>query len=141
MHFRWKWETDNPDVGKFAISSKIAYAFSLVTNTSHFQASISDTIQTGIRRDFPGHPVVKIPPSEARMQIQPPSQETEILHAAGRLSLCTTRRDAFVLLGPCSATREATAMKSPRARTREQPLLATTRDRCAAMKTQRSQNK
>ena len=100
-----------------------------MTNTSHFQVSISDTIQTGTRRDFPGHPVVKIPPSEARMQIQPPGQETKILHAAGRLSLCTARRDAFVLLGPCSATREATAMKSPLARTREQPLLATTRDR------------
>ena len=102
-----------------SVSSKITYAFTPLTNTSHFQVSISDTVQTGICRDFPGHPVVRIPPSKARDADPTAAQETKILHAVGKPSLCTTTKEALVLSSPCSATREATSVKSPCARTRE----------------------
>ena len=62
-------------------------------------------------RDFPGGPVVKNPPSNARDAGLIPGGRTKIPHAAGQLNLCTTTRAKP--RSPLAVTREKPAMKSP----------------------------
>ena len=62
--------------------------------------------------------MVKIPPSKAGDADSTPGQETKILHAAGKLSLCTTTKEALVPeleSGPCSPQLEKTSVQPWRA--------------------------
>ena len=58
------------------------------------------------KRDFPGGPVVKNPPSNAGDAGLIPGQGTKIPHAMGQLSLCAT------LLSLCASTREPVCHKT-----------------------------
>ena len=69
------------------------------------------------KRDFPGSPVVKNPPSNAGVSI--PGRGTKIPHAVGQLSLCATTTEhtgdnyrADALWSPCTTTGEKPARRS-----------------------------
>ena len=78
-------------------------------------------------QDFPGGPVVKNPPCNAGDVGSIPSQGTEIPHATGQLSLCTTTTELERLhQSPCAANYRAHVLWSPHATSREEKTCRTT---------------
>ena len=70
-------------------------------------------------RDFPGRPVVKNLPSNARDAGSTPGRGTEIPHAVGQLSLHAATTEpahrnyrAHVLWSPCATTKEKPACRN-----------------------------
>lgn len=90
--------------------------------------------------DFLGDPGVGNLPSSTGAMGSTPGPETKTPHAEGQLNPCTTTSGPTGSRTHALQQVKATARRSPRAATRQEPPLATPREsRCAARKTQLTQ--